>query len=428
MTPDFKLTERQIAANRMLGDPQRHTLLVGGSRSGKTFLIIRAIIIRAAKAANSRHLITRLRANAVRASVWLDTFPKVRDLCFPDLPMTEHRQDGYFELPNGSEIWFGGLDDKERVDKILGQEYATIFPNECSQIPYSSIKTLLTRLAQRAPGLVQRAYYDLNPVGVGHWTNRLFVQNKNVDNEKKLRNPDQYALMYMNPEDNKENLDPAYLDELRSMSARHRQRFYEGKYVSEVEGALWTADMIESSRVSEDDVPDLKRVAVAVDPSGASGPEDYRSDEIGIIAAGRGVDDHAYVKADNSLRASPEVWGRIAVDTYNEHEADLIVAERNFGGEMVAAVIRAVDPHVPVKLVTASRGKVVRAEPVAALYEKDKIHHVGRFPRFEDQLTNFTTAGYVGDKSPDRADAGVWGLTELMLKTGTGRAVMPHIS
>jgi len=165
-----------------------------------------------------------------------------------------------------------------------------------------------------------------------------------------------------------------------------------------------------------------------VDPSGASGPEDYRSDEIGIIAAGRGVDDHAYVKADNSLRASPEVWGRIAVDTYNEHEADLIVAERNFGGEMVAAVIRAVDPHVPVKLVTASRGKVVRAEPVAALYEKDKIHHVGRFPRFEDQLTNFTTAGYVGDKSPDRADAGVWGLTELMLKTGTGRAVMPHIS
>jgi len=133
--PSFDLTTRQHQANALLIGPQRHTLLVGGSRSGKTTLFVRAIGVRASRAENSRHAILRFRGNAARSSIALDTLPKVFRLCFPEVPLVEHRQDGYYSLPNGAEIWVGGLDDKDRVEKILGQEYSTIFINECSQVP-----------------------------------------------------------------------------------------------------------------------------------------------------------------------------------------------------------------------------------------------------------------------------------------------------
>ena len=127
--------------------------LVGGSRSGKTTLLVREIANRALRVKDSRHAILRLRANAARASIALDTLPKVFRLWHPDELLKRHRTEGYFSLENGSEIWIGGLDDQERVEKILGKEYATIFLNECSQIPYSSVLVALTRLAQVADGL-----------------------------------------------------------------------------------------------------------------------------------------------------------------------------------------------------------------------------------------------------------------------------------
>src|SRR4051812_24253530 len=118
--PDFELTGRQAEANELLSGDQRHTLLVGGSRSGKTTVLVRAIMVRALRAPNSRHVILRFRNNAARVSIALDTLPSVQRKCFPGVPLVEHRQDGYFKLPNDSEIWIGGLDDKERVEKILG--------------------------------------------------------------------------------------------------------------------------------------------------------------------------------------------------------------------------------------------------------------------------------------------------------------------
>jgi len=152
---------------------------------------------------------------------------------------------------------------------------------------------------------------------------------------------------------------------------------------------------------------------VAVDPSGCSGDQDTRSDEIGITVCALGTDGHGYLLEDLSGHYGPADWGRIATDAYNRHSADRIVGERNFGGAMVEAVIRAANPDVPYRDVTASRGKVVRAEPVAALYEQGKVHHIGYFPELEDQLCGMTTSGYGGLKSPDRADSLVWGFTEL---------------
>lgn len=359
-------------------------------------------------------MIFRHRFNACRAAVWLQTFPEVMRACFPTVPVTEHRQDGYVSLPNGSEIWFAGLDEKERVEKILGLEFDTVYFNECSQIPRSSVLTALTRLAKVTPGLVQRAWYDLNPVGTGHWTHRLFIEHRDPATGAPLRDPSAYAWAALNPTDNRDNLSPEFLAELEALPERERARFFEGRYVAEVDGALWTLDRIEATRWPPEEVPSLRRVVVAVDPSGTKGEEDRRSDEVGIVVAGEGHDGTLYLLEDASGRFAPEVWGRRACELLGKWQGDRIVGERNFGGDMVRAVIQSHDRHAPYREVVASRGKVLRAEPIAALYERGKVRHAGRFPALEDQLCRMTTAGYVGERSPDRADAWIHAATELV--------------
>ncbi len=423
LTPSYRPNPGQEILNECLAGPQRHTLAVGGARSGKTFLIMRAIVIRAVRGAGSRHVVLRFRSNAARSSIALDTLPKVVKVCFPGLTLSEHRQDGYFDLPNGSQIWVGGLDDKDRTEKILGNEYATMFFNECSQIPYSSILLARTRLAQKIEGLRQRAYYDLNPTGKTHWTNREFVQHIDPLTERPLTDQDNYRHVFLQPKDNAENLTPEFLAELAALPEKQRKRFWDGVYVDEVDGALWTYEVLEQCRMSADEpLPEMRSVVVAVDPSGASGDEDKRSDEIGISVVGKGVDGIAYVLGDYSLRDSPERWARAAVAAYHKHQADRIIAEQNYGGAMVHFTIKSADATVPVKVINASRGKHVRAEPVSLLYEDGKVRHVGRFPKLEDQLVNFSSAGYIGERSPDRADALVWAITELMLGNATPRA------
>lgn len=377
-------------------------------------------MVRALKADGSRHAILRFRANAVRSSIALDTLPKVGSLCFPGVPMVEHRQDGFFSLPNKSQIWLGGLDDKERVEKILGNEYATIYLNECSQIPYQSVLVALTRLAQTIPGLTQRAYYDLNPTGKGHWTNQLFGEHRHPLSQKPVDRPENYARMFLNPADNVANLTEDFLAELKDLPERQRRRFYEGMYVDEIDGALWTYEVIEQARHPEGVArPPLTRIVVGVDPSGASEETAGESNKIGIVVAGLGADGHGYVIEDATIAGGPAKWGRAVVDAYHRHDADSIIAETNFGGEMVRFVIKTADENVPVRLVTASRGKHVRAEPVSALYEQKRVHHLARMPMLEEQMCSFSTMGYQGEGSPDRADALVWALTELMAKQTT---------
>ena len=154
------------------------------------------------------------------------------------------------------------------------------------------------------------------------------------------------------------------------------------------------------------------RVVVGVDPAVSSNPN---SDETGIVVCGLGYDGHGYVLDDRSLVGSPEEWGISSVEAYRSWEADRIVAEVNNGGDLVESNIRAIDRSVSYKAVHASRGKAVRAEPVSALYEQGKVHHVGAFPALEDQMTQYDPTAS-GQPSPDRMDALVWGLTELMLK------------
>jgi hypothetical protein len=414
------LSPKQVAADNTLGHDGRYSCLVGGTRSGKTFLVIRSIVTRALAAPNGRHVILRFRGNAAKRSIALDTLPTVMRKCFPGVKYEEHKQDGYFSFENGSEIWIGGLDDKERVDKILGLEFVTIFLNEASEIPYSSALIAWTRLAQVVPGLRQRGYVDLNPTGRGHWTNILFGDKKDPMSGDALVDPKNYERAFLNPVDNAHNLAKEFLKSLETLPAKQKRRFFEGVYVDEVEGAFWSPGLIGKTRVDESEIPESARAAVVVsiDPSGAKGSDDTNKDEIGIIVAARGANGHGYILKDFSRRCGPAEWARVAVEAFHNYRADCIVAEGNFGGAMVESTIKAADKNVPVKMVTASRGKAVRAEPIATRYENGEVHHVGQFPILEEQLCEFSPAGYGGTGSPDHADAAVWALTYLLGTSG----------
>ncbi len=216
--------------------------------------------------------------------------------------------------------------------------------------------------------------------------------------------------------DNLANLAPAFRAAVLAKyeGTRLGRQELNAEVLDDVPGALWTRQTIEEA-LWRNDLPDMKRIVVAVDPSGASGTDGEKADSIGIVAAGLGVDGLGYILADRTCDLSPAGWGRRTVDTYNEFGADRVVAERNYGGAMVEHVIRTVDKSVSYKEVVASRGKVIRAEPVAALYEQGRVRHVGGLTELEDQMCAMTSDGYMGDGSPDRLDAAVWALSDLML-------------
>lgn len=213
---------------------------------------------------------------------------------------------------------------------------------------------------------------------------------------------------------NRANLAKAFLDKIvkRFEGTRLGRQELHAEILDDVQGALWTRAMIDAAQIRV--IPELRRIVVAVDPSGTKGAEDD-GDSIGIVVTGIGVDGLCYVLADRTCKLSPDGWARRAVAAYHEFKADRIVAERNFGGAMVEAIIRTVDPSVSFREVTASRGKVARAEPVAALYEQNRVRHLGGMPELEDQMCSFTSDGYLGTGSPDRVDALVWGVSDLML-------------
>jgi hypothetical protein len=400
-------------------------MLYGGSRSGKTFIECRAIAMRAMMASGSRHGIFRFRQNAIRSSIVNDTWPKMMRLCFPGVIAVVNHE-GFAKFPNGSEAYFGGLDEKERVEKILGMEFATLLLNECSQIPLSSREMLLSRLAQRvmvdAEGLPPRlltlkAYYDENPPDKGHWSYRLFIQKVNPETKRILADPENYAAMQVNPTDNRENLAPDYIEKtLGGMSARAQKRFLHGQFREANPSALFVEEHLDKWRVMDKALPDFQRIVVAVDPSGSGDVDNQDNDAIGIVVAALGIDGNGYLLEDLTVKAGPATWGKIACNAFDRHNADLIVAEINYGGAMVKSVIQGAregQRKVPFKEVRASRGKVVRAEPISGLVEQGKVRLVGYFPELEDELAGFTTNGYIGEGSPNRADAFVWAMSEL---------------
>ena len=420
---EFSFTAKQEEANIVASGSQTHILFDGGSRSGKTFLHLKNVALRALKAPGSRHVVLRFRFNHCKQAIVLDTFPKMMGLCFPGVPFKIDKTDWYCKLGDGSEIWFGGLDDKERTEKILGNEYATILLIECSQLHWQSVQLVITRLAQKVNivingkdyGLLKlRMYYDCNPPSKAHWTYMVFYRHMDPETREPIRKPENYAVIKMNPNDNRDNLPEEYFDMLDSLSARGRRRFLDGQYADATPGQLFTEEDIDKWRIIDADrLPDFVRVVVGVDPSGADDVDNADNDAIGIVVGALGTDGNAYLLEDLTVKAGPATWGRVAASAWERHAADCIVAEVNFGGAMVKQTIHVANSRIPYRKVTASRGKVQRAEPFSALYETGKIRHVGRYDKLEDELTAFSTVGYLGDQSPNRADAWIWVLAEL---------------
>lgn len=421
----MNLTPKQHDANAILASTAKHILLDGGSRSGKSALIVRAIVIRALKAPGSRHAILRFHFKDVKESIGMDTLPTIFSRCFPEVPYNLNKSDWFVTLPNGSEIWLGGLDDKDRTEKILGKEFSSIYLNECSQISWSARNLSVTRLAQvckyKIEGvdaeLSRKMYYDCNPPSKSHWSYQVFYLSKDPETKLPLADPNIYAKLTMNPKDNP-NLPADYIQELQRQSGRMRRRFLDGLYGEVAPGALWTEELIDTWRITDGSLPDLQRIIVAVDPSGADDDDNDGNDDIGIMVGGIGLDGRAYLLEDLTEKCGPGQWGRIATTAFDRHDADLIVGEKNFGGAMVGYVIDTQPKGAngrkrPFKLITASRGKAVRAEPISALHEQGKIRLVGYFPELEDELCAMTTHGYAGEKSPNRADAFVWLVSEL---------------
>jgi len=221
--------------------------------------------------------------------------------------------------------------------------------------------------------------------------------------------------------DNAANLAPAFLAEMQRRyadTALGRQEL-EGEIVTDRMTGLWRRQWLDEARLAG--MPELKRIVVAVDPpvTATTG-----SDSCGIIVAGLGVDGRGYVIADRTIQGrEPAVWAHAAVAAYRDYQADRIVVETNQGGDIVVQVFRTVEPNLPVKKVYAARGKYLRAEPVSVLYAQGRVAHVGEFPELERQMCDFAADGLSNGKSPDRLDALVWALTELMLTTQR----TPHI-
>lgn len=217
--------------------------------------------------------------------------------------------------------------------------------------------------------------------------------------------------------DNQANLAPSFLQQIvkRYAGTRLGRQELDAEVLDDAPGALWNRAKIDEHRIDRSKLPDMQRVVVAIDPAASSG-ESAEADgnaETGIVVVGLGVDGRGYVLDDLSCRLSPNGWARRAVSGYDMHSADVIIGELNQGGEMVQAVVKSVRSEINFKGVRASRGKVTRAEPIAALYEQGRMSHVGGFPTLEDQMVLFTSNGIEGETTADRVDALVWACSDL---------------
>ena len=230
MSQDYKNTATQDAAiDKIIASGAKNICCFGSSRSGKSFLIMRILIIRASKCPRSNHIIVRETFSSAKTSIWQKTLPDVMRICFPDLKCTYNNTDYVMTLANGSTIKIAGLDDNKKIERLLGTEYSTVFFNEANQIPYPAVNKLKTRLAEKN-SLVKTSYYDLNPTKTSSWTYQVFEEKVNAEDGEMLSDPNNYLSIQMNIQGNIQNVDPDYIKLLESMPELERKRFLDGVY------------------------------------------------------------------------------------------------------------------------------------------------------------------------------------------------------
>jgi phage terminase large subunit-like protein len=410
-TREFNKTAKQ---SKVIGLAKQfiELLLEGGSRSGKTFIGIYIIFARAIQYPATKHLIVRKHFNHIKTSVWFQTIPDVIKKALPGLNYKENKSDWYIQLFNGSQIWIAGTDDKERIEKILGTEWATLYLNEISEQSYDTYELLKTRL--NPPSNVKPLFLmDQNPPKKSHWSFIKFHQKLNPENKQRMpeKETDKITFFRMNPHDNIDNLHDSYIENLEGLSESKKKRFLYGEYGDDTEGALWKSDWILKNRLKEKP-ENIIQLVVAIDPNVTEDRKvNSNTDEAGIISVGRfridGAEHYVVLQDDSTPGLS---WGSVAVNAYKELKADKIIGEVNQGGDLIEMNLRNYDRHISYSSVRATRGKEVRAEPVADLYRRGFVHHYGEFPDLENELTTWVP----GDtRSPNRLDALVWAIIYL---------------
>lgn len=423
---DFKQTQKQKEHFNLISN-HRYVMAYGGGRSGKTINTLVWMIMRANFFAGARQVVVRSTLKTCRETIFDLSFREALRMVSPNLyeKIEFNKTDLTATFHNGSVILFVGVDEN-RLENILGQEFCTIYINECSQIhSYNIVAQLMTRLSQKVTNgkrlkkekqtAPMRMLFDMNPPSKSHWSYKAFIELVNPTDRTPWDKPDEWAAILMNPLDNAQNLPADYIDNLnKSLDAKTRARMIDGQFSTEVENALFKPEWIAKNRVHTVDIASLRKIVVAVDPAVTSGAS---SDETGIVVAGIDENDHIYVLADRSLKGTPDQWARAVAQAYDDYSADVVIAEVNQGGDLVKSNLRLANGFMKIETVHASRGKIIRAEPVSALYETNRVSHVGHFQRLEEQLESFS-ADYNRTKqgSPDRLDALVYACTALAVK------------
>jgi PBSX family phage terminase large subunit len=405
----------------------KHICIYGGGRSGKTTFHLYNLFLRACSEPNSRHLIVRQVKNSIKPSIIEGSIPKL--LIYDDFkPLRSNKdfkinhQDLTVSFPNGSKIYCYGLNDDSKMEHILGNEYSTIFFNECSSINYSRMKPVKSRLAEKN-NLVKRFFYDFNPPPKTHWTYQYFIEGKDPETGSVLDNRDAFFVSKLNPIDNLDNIDEGYIDEQRAGGENHYKRFVEGEFSEGIEGVLFTNNML--LKAKDHDLNGIERdylrgmlskVVIGVDPAVTSGPE---SDFTGIVVVGKKGNEYVILE-DATGKYTPNQWARKVAVLYERWRANSVIAETNNGGELVITNLRSTGVNLHIVKVIAKDNKRLRAEPIANLYEQGLVKHIEYFKDeertnhlqlLESQMLSFD--GARGRESPDRVDAKVYAIQNL---------------
>lgn len=429
----FRLNSKQREALVYMTDrTARHTLLLGGARSGKTFLIVRGILLRCMLYPGSRHLSLRLHRTSAEKYLWKQTLQDVVKICFPDVGFVLNNSRLVLTCPNGSQYWFGGLDEGDKGEGLLGSDWNTIHYDEISEMPIPMVMKSRTRLslkkfnADKTKLCINRSFATINPTFVTSPVYKMYIAKFDV--ERNLPMPEETAALYnsfkINPIDNLDNLSADYMQELESHTDANKRRFLYGEWSEESKDALFRLSDLNRARVptfEEAKLINFDKVVIGVDPAVSSGA---KADMTGIVVVGwvrpkasdkRSSGDY-YILADRSLVGTPEEWAQAVYDAYIDYRADLVIGERNNGGDLVEKNISSVSRTIPFKSVWASRGKAIRAEPVVSLSQKGDLHIVVCLPELEEEMTTWNPDPELKDKqkSPNRLDSMVWGVTECM--------------
>ncbi len=421
---DFVFNKKYMPLFRSLPDV-RYYVMTGGRASGKSFALSAGVGTELFSLPTKKNILY-LRQTLVSANISIipEFFKRIEEMGY-----NQYAKMGKTEIVNlysGSRIFFRGIQTSRGSNEAnlkSVSNVSTVYVDEAQELVDEDVFDRID-LSLRDLEVNNRVVLSLNPTSVDHWIYRRFFRDANIDDEF---NGIVGNVCYIHT-DYRENshLPKGYKEMAEEMKAKDLEKYeniWLGRWRRNKEGALWRADtMINPYRLPAESLPSLlkslDRIVIAIDPAvtGQKG----KSDETGIVVAGirnngAGKGCEFFVLGDYSVTGSPNEWVRIVSAKFRELEADRVIGEVNNGGDLIETVIRNYDRGISYSSVRATRGKIVRAEPISELYERGLVHHVGFFPEMEKQMCEYT--GEASEKSPDRMDALVWALTELSSRT-----------